>query len=125
MYNYPQLELICDLAENLTIGPEDFQFSPNDRFLVILFSSAKPEDDNNYPDHNDTLKNITYSKLFDTRKCIEDAQFARLGLRKLGHFSENSKFYELINFSIFIENQFILGSWRFDLTNNQLYRVEE
>ena len=61
LYVYPEMTLTCQLSEG-TFGPKDFQFSPDDHFLVIRFFRGLPADDEYYPRLNPVRKINSFIK---------------------------------------------------------------
>lgn len=116
LYNYPQQNLLCELATNLSVQPETFVFSPNDQFLAILFSTA--------PDTGRVIKNVIISKMFNIETCEEIEEFSELRALKIGEFSQDSKFYQLMDTELFIGSNYQKGSWQFNLTTFQLQNLD-
>jgi hypothetical protein len=122
LYSYPQLEPICELTNNTGIGPEWFRFSPDDRFLVILFATGRPESDEYYPGLAPLRRSIRYSRLFELKTCQEIQEFSKLRVIELGEFSSDSYFYNLRNTPVLIEEEgrYIEGSWQYNLVTNKI-----
>jgi hypothetical protein len=125
LYSYPEMKPVCELAKGLMVGPEKFLFSSDDGFLAILFATGRPESDEYYPGTGPVRRSIRYSKLFNIKTCREIQEFSQLKVSQLGEFSKDSKSYTLDNYAIFIENRYVKGSWRFDLTTNKLQKFFE
>jgi hypothetical protein len=107
------------------LGPEAYLFSPNDRFLAILFSSGRPASDSHYPRGNPVLRGNTYSKIFDLLTCQEIQEFSKLDVLRIGEFSSDSTAYDLNNAEITLEGRRLSGAWRFDLTNKNVTHRKE
>jgi hypothetical protein len=125
LYSYPDMRLACKLPKGFIAGPEKFMFSPDDRFLGILFATGRPESDEYYPGTGSLRRSIVYSKLFDIKKCQEILEFSKLKVIQLGEFSSDSNFYNLNNSLVFIENEgrYVEGEWRFNLTKNKIEKL--
>ena len=123
MYNYPSFTLICKILKG-GAGPEQFRFSPNDRFLNIVFATGYPPTDENYPHSNPTRSSLIYAKLFDIQTCQEIKEFSQLRLGNIGEFSADSIFLVTPQY-IYVDvnsDRLVRTLWRFNL---KTYQVEK
>jgi hypothetical protein len=122
IYSYPSLQPSCQLTDLPIIGPDEFSFSPNDKFLGIVFATGRPESDDNYPDTGPLRRSILIGSLFDLNKCQQIQEFSELRIDELGKFSDDSKFYNFtLNYTVIVgKPPDLQGSWRFDLTTKKL-----
>ncbi|BAZ28610.1 hypothetical protein NIES4074_10440 [Cylindrospermum sp. NIES-4074] len=125
VYNYPKMTLACELNGGIAVVPEKFIFSPDDNFLAVLFASGNPESDEYYPGASPSRRSIRYSKLFDINNCQENLEFSKLKIFQLGEFSNNSQFYDIGNYPLYVEsqNRYITATWRFVLAKNKLQKL--
>lgn len=125
VYNYPKLILKCELKNLDMIGPEKFVFSPDDRFLAVLLATGRPENDENYPGTGPLRRSIRNSKLFDISNCQEIQEFSKLMIFQLGKFSDNSQFYDLKEYPLYVEseNRYVTAAWRFALKTKKLQKL--
>jgi hypothetical protein len=117
---YPTLDRICSLKPAPSVGPESFRFSPDDRYLAILFASGRPESDESFPHPDPVRRGVRYSRLFDLRNCREIDAFTTLDAKCLGEFSKDSQVYELPDCTLKVDGKVATGSWLFDLRSARL-----
>ncbi len=120
---YPSGKLVCRLAAHETLGIEGSLFSPDDRYLALLFASGRPSDDAHYPGPSPVYRSAARSLLFDLHSCAEVGAFTRLKATELGVFSSDSRYYDLTDTIVETNGDFLHGSWRFDLTAGTLARL--
>ncbi|QSJ18095.1 hypothetical protein JYQ62_04450 [Nostoc sp. UHCC 0702] len=125
LYNYPKLNLACELENVATVGTEKFVFSPNDHFLAVLFATGRPESDEYYPGTGPLRRSIRYSKLFDINNCQEIPEFSKLRIFQLGKFSNNSQFYDIESYPLYVESEsrYVTATWRFNLTTKKMQKL--
>jgi hypothetical protein len=118
--SYPSLTERCKLTSSPVMGPDSFAFSPDGRFLTIVFYSGRPSTDAYYPNPEPQSKSYRYARLFDLTDCNEIEEFTRLDASMLGVFSEDSRHLTLTDAAIRLDGQYMEGSWRFDLQTREL-----
>lgn len=119
LYSYPNMNLTCKLLPFQGLGPEKFQFSPNDRFLAVSLYTGVPLNDEDYLDPPMHISGLRLTNLFDLKMCQVIEEFSKLLNAGLGEFSPDSSFY-VVNDSLKLNGRRILGSCNFNLNNYQL-----
>jgi len=123
LYRYPD-RLICRLSGTTGEGPEEFQFSPDDRHLAVVYASGLPASDQNYPGMNPVRRGIRYTKLFNLQTCHEIDEFSKLGVRQAGEFTPDSRYYDLKGAFIRLNQVSRQGTWRFDLASRSIVKLD-
>jgi len=119
LYSYPDMKLACKMLASWAGGPEEFNFSPNDRFLAVSFYSGVPLSDEDYLNPPMQISGLTLANLFDLQMCQVIEEFSKLLHGGLGEFSPDSNFY-IINDSLFVNGRITSGPWYFNLNNHKL-----
>lgn len=121
LYSYPELTQICTFAKKrMPPGPFYFRFSPDNRFLVVMFATGFPSSDKNYPRRNPVRSAYAYAKLFKLSTCEEIQEFSQLRALSEGKFSSDSRFYDFKKTKHLSLNNSITKWWRFDLITYEL-----
>lgn len=123
LYRYPDL-MICRLSGTTGEGPEEFEFSPDDRHLAVVYATGLPANDQNYPGMNPVRRGIRYTKLFDLQTCHEIDEFSKLNVRQAGEFSPDSRYYDLKGAFISLNQVSLQGAWRFDLATRSVVKLD-
>ena len=119
LYSYPNMKLTCKLLPFQGLGPETFQFSPNDLFLAVDLYTGVLLSDEEYLDPPMHISGLRLTNLFDLQKCEVIEEFSKLLNAGLGEFSPDSSFY-VVNDALKLNGHRILGSCNFNLNNYQL-----
>lgn len=117
---YPSFKDICKLTSEPVMGPDAFTFSPDGRFLTIVFDSGRPSSDDNYPNPNPQSKSYRYARLFDVLECKEINEFTALDTTTLGTFAPGGDYLELRDAVVRLADRYAKGTWRFDLSSHKL-----
>jgi hypothetical protein len=120
LYNYHNMNKLCESLNSFNEGPEEFKFSPDDKFLAIVFATGRPANDQYYPQTGPLRRSIRYSKLFTTNNCEEIQEFSKLRVVEIGTFSQNSDLYFLKNTTVLLDNKYLKSSWQFNLYDHKL-----
>ncbi|MDY6784750.1 MAG: hypothetical protein SW833_19770 [Cyanobacteriota bacterium] len=107
VHSYPEMTQTCQLsngsAQEGDIGPAEFQFSPDNRFLAIPFLYGKPARDDDYPGITGLVMGGVpgFRQIYNLQKCeIIPLSTHTISVRNviyLGSFSADSRFYEVKN----------------------------
>jgi len=119
LYSYPDMNLMCKLLPYQGLGPETFQFSPNDRFLVVTLYTGVPLSDEDYLNPPIHISGLRLTNLFDLKMCQVIEQYSKLLYGDLAEFSPDSKFY-ILKGSLIVNGRRISGPCNFNLSNYQL-----
>ena len=119
LYSYPNMNLTCKLLPYQGLGPEKFQFSPNDRFLAVDLYTGVPLSDEEYLDPPMHISGLRLRNLFDLKMCQVIEQYSKLLYGGLAEFSPDSKFY-ILKESLSINGRRISAPCNFNLSNYQL-----
>jgi hypothetical protein len=123
LYSYPSFRLVCKIKKGGD-GPEQFRFSPNDRFLNIQFTTGYPGSDENYPVRSPSFIS---AKLFDIQTCQEIQEFSQLDLISIGEFSADSNFLMTPEYTYVDLNsdKIVRTLWRFNLKTYQVEKLAD
>lgn len=126
LHSYPSFTLVCKWKKGAP-GPEQFRFSPNDRFLNITFSNGYPPMDENYPLPDRSGGPVNYARLFDIETCQEIKIFSQLRLLNIGEFSADSLFLFTSEYVyVDVDSNLILPTWwRFNLKTYQVEKLAD
>jgi hypothetical protein len=119
LYSYPDMNLMCKLLPYQGLGPETFQFSPNDRFLVVTLYTGVPLSDEDYLNPPIHISGLRLTNLFDLKMCQVIEQYSKLLYGDVAEFSPDSKFY-ILKGSLIVNGRRISGPCNFNLSNYQL-----
>jgi WD40 repeat protein len=119
LYSYPDMNLTCKLLPFQGLRPEEFEFSPNDRFLAVSLYTGAPSNDEDYLNPPMHISGLRLTNLFDLKMCQVIEEFSKLLNPGLGEFSPDSSFY-VVNDALKLNGRRILGSCNFNLNNYQL-----
>ncbi|MCC3428465.1 MAG: hypothetical protein JGK24_32775 [Microcoleus sp. PH2017_29_MFU_D_A] len=119
LYSYPNMNLTCKLLPYQGLGPEKFQFSPNDRFLAVDLYTGVPLSDEEYLDPPMHISGLRLRNLFDLKMCQVIEQYSKLLYGGLAEFSPDSKFY-ILKESLSINGRRISAPCNFNLSNYQV-----
>lgn len=119
LYSYPDMNLMCKLLPYQGLGPETFQFSPNDGFLVVTLYTGVPLSDEDYLNPPMHISGLRLTNLFDLKMCQVIEQYSQLLYGGLAKFSPDSKFY-ILKESLIVNGRRISGPCNFNLSNYQL-----
>ncbi len=126
LYAFPSFRRICLLREGFISGPGAFQFSPNNRLLVIGVMTNLPAEENSYPYPNYTYRSGSFTMLFNVETCQEIPEFSKLRFTHLfGRFSPDSKYYEIKESSPRSNRNLPVGAWRVNLTTFELEQIPD
>ena len=124
-FAYPGLTEVCRPTPTPVMGPDGFTFSPDGRYLEIVFSSGPPSSDSVWPEPEPQSKSDRYARLFDTRRCEEIAAFTALDTTPLGTFSRDSRMLLLRDAVVRTGGAYEQGTWRFDPKSGTLHRYSQ
>lgn len=126
LYSYPSFTLVCKIKKGAP-GPEQFRFSPNNRFLNIKFSNGYPASDENYPKPNPSRRPIIYARLYDINTCQKIREFYQLNLLSIGEFSADSNFLVTPEYRRpeFNSDRLLRTFWRFNLKTYQVEKLDD
>lgn len=119
LYSYPNMSLTCKLLPFQGLGPEKFQFSPNDRFLAVDLYTGVPLSDEDYLNPPMHISGLRLRNLFDLKICQVIEQYSKLLYGGLAEFSPDSKFY-ILNDPISVDGRRISTPCNFNLSTYQL-----
>jgi hypothetical protein len=126
LYAFPSFKRICPLREGYIQGPAAFQFSPNNRLLVIALMTALPAEENSYPYPNYAYRYRSFTMLFNVDTCQEIPEFRELNFPHLfGRFSPDSRFYEIKDVRPSSDIKLPFGAWRVNLTTFELEQIPD
>ncbi|CBN55513.1 MULTISPECIES: WD40 repeat domain-containing protein [Kamptonema] len=127
LYAFPSFKRICPLQEgNTPGGPVAFQFSPNNRLLVINLMTNLPAEENSYPYPNYAYRYRSFTRLFNVETCQEIPEFRELNFTHLfGRFSPDSRFYEIKESWPRWDRNLPVGAWRVNLTTFELEQIPD
>lgn len=123
--DYPRATPRCRINTGVALGIERLSYSPDDRYLAVLFASGRPADDAHFPGPNPVYRTASASRLYDLSHCAEVAPFTALKPIDLGTFTSDSRHYVLRDALIEVNGSFQRGSWRFDLATGTLTRLTD
>ncbi|MEG4854517.1 hypothetical protein QUB10_26970 [Microcoleus sp. B5-D4] len=126
MHSYPSFTLVCKWKKGAP-GPEQFRFSPNDRFLNITFGHGYPPIDENYPLPDRSGGAVNYARLFNIETCQEIKEFSQLDLLSIGEFSADSNFLVTPEY-IYVDvnsDRLVRTLWRFNLKTYQVEKLAD
>jgi hypothetical protein len=129
LYAYPSLKFICELIPKENRGGiMNFSLAPNDRFLIVMFAPNYPESDENYPLGDPSARTVISVNLFNLETCQEIKEFTQAFGSSgfdMGIFSPDSNFLYLKRayFSKPGSSNSEVGSWRFNLKNYQIEKI--
>ena len=126
LYTYPQLKRLRQIITQSNQGVESFLFSPNDRYLAIKLTSARPELEETYPNGHKTGRNIEWIYFCDTETGadVSPEAEARYWFHNTGVFSPDSRYYD-VEATITLREGVISGLWRYDLTTRKVAKIKE
>ena len=119
LYSYPDMNLMCKLLPYQGLGPETFQFSPNDNFLVVTLYTGVPLSDEDYLNPSIHISGLRLTNLFYLKMCQVIEQYSKLLYGDVAEFSPDSKFY-ILKGSLIVNGRRISGPCNFNLSNYQL-----
>ena len=125
LYNYPEFKRLRQIITQSSQGVEAFLFSPNDRYLAIKLTSARPEPEETYPKGHKTMRNIewTYFCDIETGADVSPEAEARYGFHNTGVFSPDSRYYD-VEATLILREGVANGLWRYDLTTRKITKIK-
>jgi hypothetical protein len=129
LYIYDSLtkSTICSFSIPTSMGLADQRFSPDGNHLAVLIGTGWPVSDSVFPAPPSIRKGVRLTKLYNIIKCKENKLFSNYFISTLGKFSEDSKYYDLINTAILNSNkgEYVRADWRLNLEFNKLEKKED
>ncbi|MDY7014409.1 MAG: hypothetical protein SVX43_12565 [Cyanobacteriota bacterium] len=135
VHSYPEMTQTCQLsngsAQEGDIGPAEFQFSPDNRFLAIPFLYGKPARDDDYPGITGLVMGGVpgFRQIYNLQKCeIIPLSTHTVSVGNVilpGDFSADSKFYEARQAISLWQGRAAKVTLRFNLETNEVEQVFE
>jgi len=130
IYNTLTKSTKCLFPIPTSMGPANQHFSPNGNHLAVLIGTGWPVSDLVFPAAPSSFgKALTLLILYNIPTCNENKVFSSYWIltSKLGSFTQDSKYYDLIDTNIYNSSKGALarGNWRFNLESNKLEKKKD
>lgn len=126
IYNTMTKSTKCLFPIPTSMGPVNQLFSPDGNHLAVLIGTGWPVSDPVFPAPPSIRKGVRLTKLYNLMNNQENKLFSNYLVSKMGEFSENSKYYEVMNTAILNSNngEYENSDWRLNLESNKLEKKE-
>ncbi len=124
LYKYPERKRLRQIETNVGAGMDAFLFSPNDRYLAIKFTFARPEPESTYPRPHRINNNIVSISIYDLDTGANVSSWSPYTFNhNMGVFSPDSRYYDVEDTIItrYVES----GVWRYDLTTRKVNKIKD